>query len=158
MKMLHLKDFDRNSQYTSSPSTGYTTVPERSRARDSSISYPSPPVIHEDRPEMAPWPSTPSGTIGEPRMGSYSSAPRDRTQSAPQTADQTRRNADHRHIFGTPGHKETLDPRYQTRNHDYKKFFRPGRVFSTLWTDPSSDMTNRNQTFISTVIVCLVSF
>ncbi|KAH6668953.1 hypothetical protein B0J14DRAFT_657961 [Halenospora varia] len=146
MNMLDIKDFDRNSQYTSSPSSAYTAVPERSRGRGPSVSYPSPPVIHEDRAETAPWPSTPGGTMGGPRTGPYSSA------APPQPADQPRRNADHRHIFGTPGNKETLDPRYQIRNHDYKKFFRPGRVFSTLWTDPSSGKTNRNQTFISTVM------
>ncbi|KAG9230901.1 hypothetical protein BJ875DRAFT_384153, partial [Amylocarpus encephaloides] len=57
----------------------------------------------------------------------------------------------HRHVAGTPGDKEKLDPRYQVRNHDYKKFFRPGRVFSTLWTVPASGTTNNNETFISVV-------
>ncbi|CAG8951678.1 hypothetical protein HYFRA_00005478 [Hymenoscyphus fraxineus] len=66
--------------------------------------------------------------------------------------EQTESQSDtHRLVTGTPGDAEKLDPRYQVRNHDYKKFFKPGRVFSTLWTVPASGMTNKNETFISVV-------
>ncbi|KAF4625912.1 hypothetical protein G7Y89_g12247 [Cudoniella acicularis] len=74
----------------------------------------------------------------------------------PSTSDVSYHNpfngTDRRHIIGTPGVKEKLDSRYQVRTYDYKKSFRPGRVFCTLWTDPTSEKTNRNQTFISEVM------
>ena len=68
-----------------------------------------------------------------------------------QTDNRTSQSPAHRYIAGTSGEKEKLDSRYQVRNHDYKKFFRPGRVFSTLWTVPASGKTNNNETFISVV-------
>lgn len=70
--------------------------------------------------------------------------------TSPQELDESQ-NDDHRYVTGTPGNAEKLDPRYQVRNHDYKKFFKVGRVFSTLWTVPASGMTNKNETFISFV-------
>ena len=39
----------------------------------------------------------------------------------------------------TPGREEELDSSYKKRNHDYKKFFRPGRVFLTLSTEPNGE-------------------
>ena len=58
-----------------------------------------------------------------------------------------------RNIRGTPGDTEKLDKQYQMRNHDYKKFFRIGRVFATLWTEGvSHNFYDKNQTFISEVI------
>lgn len=42
----------------------------------------------------------------------------------------------------TPGDTEELDPTYTARNSDYQKFFLPGRVFSTLWTDAFAATTN----------------
>jgi len=59
-----------------------------------------------------------------------------------------------RRVLGTPGKSETLDPSYKVRNRDYKDFFRPGRVFQTLWTDPWTSTTNEgNQTFQSRISV-----
>ncbi|KAK0118624.1 hypothetical protein ONS96_011714 [Cadophora gregata f. sp. sojae] len=42
-------------------------------------------------------------------------------------------------IRGTRGDTEDLDSSYAKRSQDYKKFFRPGRVFSTLWTESYDD-------------------
>ncbi|RDL37412.1 uncharacterized protein BP5553_04845 [Venustampulla echinocandica] len=67
-------------------------------------------------------------------------------QDHPSSQNRTRR-----HLTRTDGDTERLDSRYRIRNNDYKKFFREGRVFSTLWTDQASKQTNRNQTFISIV-------
>jgi hypothetical protein len=61
-----------------------------------------------------------------------------------QSTYQTPRTQEKRHIYGTKGDTETLDDSYKVRNFDYQKFFRPGRVFSTLWTDPYSGTTNTN--------------
>ena len=67
--------------------------------------------------------------------------------------------SEHRYVAGqgtpTDGDYEELDSTYRQRNKDYKKFFRTGRVFLTLWTDPYSDMTanNHNETFESHVTV-----
>jgi hypothetical protein len=69
----------------------------------------------------------------------------------PQTDHRASQSPSHRYVAGTSGDREKLDSRYQVRNHDYKKFFKPGRVFSTLWTVPASGKTNNNETFISYV-------
>jgi hypothetical protein len=50
-----------------------------------------------------------------------------------------------RHITGTSGESDQLDESYRVRNYDWQKFFRPGRVFSTLWTDSFSDKTNESE-------------
>jgi hypothetical protein len=49
-----------------------------------------------------------------------------------------------RHIYGTKGDTEVLDDSYKVRNRDNQDFFRPGRVFSTLWTDHYSGAANAN--------------
>jgi hypothetical protein len=68
----------------------------------------------------------------------------------PDSHDQSSLPSGPRHIVGTPGDSEPLDPKYRPRRHDYRTFFSEGRVFSTLWTDPiSSKTTNSNQTFVS---------
>ncbi|KAH6711970.1 hypothetical protein BKA61DRAFT_675769 [Leptodontidium sp. MPI-SDFR-AT-0119] len=55
-------------------------------------------------------------------------------------------------VRGTPGRYEALDRSYAKRTFDYKKFFRPGRVFSTLWTESYDDGTqSENDQFPSTV-------
>lgn len=60
--------------------------------------------------------------------------------------------SDRRHIAGTPGYSETIDKTYTVRNYDWKKFFRVGRVFSTLWTDAMGANSDRvNPTFVSEV-------
>lgn len=58
-----------------------------------------------------------------------------------------------RHIAGTEGDVEPLDDSYKVRNYDWQKFFRPGRVFSTLWTDAFAGTTNdsENNQFMSNV-------
>jgi ankyrin repeat protein len=63
----------------------------------------------------------------KPRDADLKAAPRtrDKIQGKPQT-----RTAE-------PSMRQ-LDPQYGVRNRDYKTFFRPGRVFSTLWTTPYS--------------------
>ncbi len=90
-------------------------------------------------PVSSPGPST----SHPPRTGT----------SGPQATTQTSRL-----IKGTPGEKETLDPSYIVRNRDWERFFRTGRVFSTLWTDSFSDSTNpqpqndsENNQFMSSV-------
>ncbi|KAF4630156.1 hypothetical protein G7Y89_g7987 [Cudoniella acicularis] len=129
MNMLNIRDFEQDAQYTASPTSAVNATTRQPQSSGPSLSYSSQPVIHESRAApTASWPSmsgsTPSGNTGAPQSGRV----------------------------GTPGAKEKLDSRYQIRNYDYKKFFRPGRVFSTLWTDPTSEKTNRNQTFISEVM------
>jgi hypothetical protein len=60
-----------------------------------------------------------------------------------------------RNVRGTPhlGDSEKLDKSYQIRKHDYKKFFRIGRVFATLWTEGvGQNFFDKDQTFISEVI------
>jgi len=64
----------------------------------------------------------------------------------------------HRHVAGrgsaTDGEYEELDTTYRQRSKDYKKFFRTGRVFSTLWTESYSDLTgNHNETFESQISI-----
>ncbi|KAG4420851.1 hypothetical protein IFR04_006033 [Cadophora malorum] len=55
-------------------------------------------------------------------------------------------------IRGTRGQTEELDSSYAKRSNDYKKFFRPGRVFSTLWTESYDDsMQSENDQFLSKV-------
>ncbi|KAG4435135.1 hypothetical protein IFR05_009367, partial [Cadophora sp. M221] len=55
-------------------------------------------------------------------------------------------------IKGTSGHSEKLDNSYAKRSSDYKKFFRRGRVFSTLWTESYDDsMQSENDQFRSVV-------
>ena len=57
-----------------------------------------------------------------------------------------------RYIKGTKGHSERLDSSYTRRSDDYKKFFKVGRVFSTLWTGPlGGNATNVDRTFVSEV-------
>lgn len=57
-----------------------------------------------------------------------------------------------RHIKGAEGHSGRLDPSYTRRLDDYKRFFKVGRVFSTLWTGPlGGNATNVNPTFVSVV-------
>lgn len=60
------------------------------------------------------------------------------------------------YVASTEGGKreETLDKSYKVRNHDYKKWFRVGRVFSTLWTDALGTASNvYDSQFMSTVSV-----
>ncbi|KAH7348837.1 hypothetical protein BKA65DRAFT_477219 [Rhexocercosporidium sp. MPI-PUGE-AT-0058] len=55
-------------------------------------------------------------------------------------------------IKGTSGQTERLDKNYAKRKSDYKTFFRPGRVFSTLWTESYDDtMQSENDQFRSVV-------
>ncbi|KAH6688849.1 hypothetical protein BKA61DRAFT_305065 [Leptodontidium sp. MPI-SDFR-AT-0119] len=55
-------------------------------------------------------------------------------------------------IKGTSGQSEKLDRNYAKRSNDYKTFFRPGRVFSTLWTESYDDsMQSENDQFRSVV-------
>ncbi|CZR67206.1 uncharacterized protein PAC_17105 [Phialocephala subalpina] len=57
-------------------------------------------------------------------------------------------------VAGDPhaGPTEKLDPSFRIRNNDYKTFFRCGRVFKTLWTDPAGPMTaSENSQFMSKV-------
>lgn len=56
-------------------------------------------------------------------------------------------------IRGTRGQTEELDSSYAKRSNDYKKFFRPGRVFSTLWTGSydDDDAQSENDQFMSRV-------
>ncbi|KAH8591816.1 hypothetical protein B0O99DRAFT_266319 [Bisporella sp. PMI_857] len=57
-----------------------------------------------------------------------------------------------RHIVGTEGEKEPLDENYRQRNTDYKRFFRAGRVFLTLWTEAfAGNLTTHDATFLSQV-------
>ncbi|TAQ87896.1 hypothetical protein B7494_g3787 [Chlorociboria aeruginascens] len=59
-----------------------------------------------------------------------------------------------RHVKSTDSKAERLDKSYKVRNHDYKSFFVPGRVFSTLWTDPYASRTNNgDNTFESSISI-----
>ncbi|KAF4626150.1 hypothetical protein G7Y89_g12011 [Cudoniella acicularis] len=112
----------RDAQYTASPISAVNAITRQPQSSGPSLLYSSQPVIHESRAAL--------------------------TTSWPSISESTLSD----NIVGTPGIEEKLDSRYQVRNYDYKKFFQPGRVFSTLWTDPTSEKTNQSQTFISEVI------
>ncbi|KAL2064681.1 hypothetical protein VTL71DRAFT_3819 [Oculimacula yallundae] len=60
-------------------------------------------------------------------------------------------------IRGTDGETEKLDLSYAKRSGDYKKFFRPGRVFSTLWTEPY-ETSNDNDSLFNTVVTYKVKY
>jgi hypothetical protein len=47
---------------------------------------------------------------------------------------------------------ESLEPSYTVRNRDYLKFFKVGKIFSTLWTEGSSGGTATKDSFVSEVI------
>jgi hypothetical protein len=74
------------------------------------------------------------------------------SQLVPQSAGPPRSNTQ-RHVAGTVGETEELDKSYKQRNRDYKKWFKPGRVFATLWTDPFADTTSEAtfESFVSIV-------
>lgn len=57
-----------------------------------------------------------------------------------------------RNVRATHGSREQIDSSYVVRKDDYKKFFRVGRVFATLWTDAVGDAGKVDQTFVSPVI------
>lgn len=69
------------------------------------------------------------------------------------TNTQQAHGTSHRYVAGTKGTSEKIDKSYQIRTKDYKKFFRVGRVFSTLWTEGvGGNADNIDSTFISEVI------
>ncbi|KAH7312918.1 hypothetical protein BKA65DRAFT_467197 [Rhexocercosporidium sp. MPI-PUGE-AT-0058] len=45
-----------------------------------------------------------------------------------------------------------LDTSYAVRNRDYQKFFKVGRVFTTLWTEGYSGPANTRDSFVSSVV------
>lgn len=70
-------------------------------------------------------------------------------------AVQSRQQQSDRYVKGTPqlGSAEKIDKSYMIRKKDWQEFFRIGRVFSTLWTDPfSGDFNRTDATFVSEVI------
>ncbi|KAH7385006.1 hypothetical protein BKA64DRAFT_748480 [Cadophora sp. MPI-SDFR-AT-0126] len=48
--------------------------------------------------------------------------------------------------------KDRLDPSYSVRNRDYLKFFKVGKVFTTLWTEGYGGTTHTRDSFVSTVV------
>lgn len=52
---------------------------------------------------------------------------------------------------GNPKAQQKLDASFYVRNHDYKKFFRVGKVFMTLWSDQLGS-TAEQGSFVSDVI------
>ncbi|XMA19675.1 hypothetical protein WAI453_012466 [Rhynchosporium graminicola] len=63
-------------------------------------------------------------------------------------------------IRGTRGgaDSEKLDKNYTKRKSDFKKFFRTGRVFSTLWTEPFDDTMQSENDQFNTIVTYQVKF
>jgi hypothetical protein len=58
-----------------------------------------------------------------------------------------------RYVKGTVGESEKIDSSYSVRWKDHKKFFKVGRVFTTLWTDAVGGNANAtNSSFVSVVM------
>ena len=106
----------------------------------SSVSYSNAPVIQEDSRAQIQWSA---GTIPTENTGSYQDKGKGISSDPPQQYSSQPR--DPRHVAGTTGDTERFDKNYRVRNTDYKKFFSPGRVFSTLWTDAFSVQTNDSE-------------
>ncbi|KAL2064642.1 hypothetical protein VTL71DRAFT_3780 [Oculimacula yallundae] len=66
--------------------------------------------------------------------------------------------ASQRVVRGTDGETEELDETYTKRNKDWKKFFRAGRVFSTLWTEPFDDTLHSENSLFNSVKTYKVKF
>ena len=52
-----------------------------------------------------------------------------------------------------PKDAETFDPSYVIRRRDYKHYFTIGRVFLTLWTEPFSTLTSKDEMTAVSVII-----
>jgi hypothetical protein len=142
MGSMSLNEASTTAKYTVSTAYGANIgTPSYS----TQTAYPSTPSYsYENTSNTAPIVSPQYG----PNYGGYSGG--DMTTN-PHTDHGASQSPSHRYVAGTSGDREKLDSRYQVRNHDYKKFFKPGRVFSTLWTVPASGKTNNNETFLSFV-------
>lgn len=91
--------------------------------------------------------------VGDSSQPIYSSLGRHGQEHLP--AVQSRQQQSDRYVKGTPqlGSAEKIDKSYVIRKKDWQEFFRIGRVFSTLWTDPfSGDSNKTDPTFVSEVI------
>ncbi|KAH7416800.1 hypothetical protein BKA64DRAFT_277669 [Cadophora sp. MPI-SDFR-AT-0126] len=119
------------------------TMGSLSLANDNYVTGTGPPPIGPDTSPKSRYFSQPNEDRYEGKGKAVDRFPDQQLSSQPP-----------RQVLGTPGKSETLDPSYKIRNRDYKEFFRPGRVFQTLWTDPWTSTTNEgNQTFESRISV-----
>ena len=107
-----------------------------------------PDIIPEDSRSHSQW--TSSSARNEQSMHS------NLYQVSGQRPAGTSRRPKGRLISGTNGHAEELDPSYKARRYDYEKFFRPGRVFSTLWTDAFAASTNDSEKDASTSVTYVI--
>jgi hypothetical protein len=68
-------------------------------------------------------------------------------------ATQSQEQGPSRVLKVTPGFSKLFDSSYTVRTKDYKQFFRIGRVFSTLWTEPlGKNIDNLDPPFVSEVV------
>lgn len=88
-------------------------------------------------------------TTGYDTSGDYYDNKDKGTQQAPQQLDPDPQK--NRYVAATPGNSEELDKIYRIRKHDYKRFFKLGRVFQTLWTEPYTGA--HDDTFINYVML-----
>jgi len=102
----------------------------------------SRPPIREEKtgPEQLPVINSPVEDASRKNYRDKGKAPMMTQPEIPSTTPGSQR-----HIRGTTGEVEYLDKAYKVRNHDWQKFFRPGRVFSTLWTDAFAGTTNESE-------------
>jgi len=145
MESLRINEVMDNTQYTATPLS--EPVAQGSSNRSLSTPLETSSAISEEQTARTQWPPVPNNSL----EFEVTYQPVAFTDAAYVPVSQQSAPVNPRHIVGTPGAVEPLDPRYSVRNHDYRSFFREGRVFSTLWTEVSSK-TNRNQTFISSVV------
>jgi hypothetical protein len=157
---LHVSGGDNYTH--SANSTQAPFVSESKHLESAQIDYNNPYNEHQQY-GSSPAASfqTPHSTETYEQSQVYGSSQHDhnqssRTATAPSTIidnQQTHSNA-HRYIAGTPakGTSEKIDKSYQIRTKDYKKFFKVGRVFSTLWTEGLGGNVGKfDPTFISVV-------
>ncbi|KAH8591814.1 hypothetical protein B0O99DRAFT_690362 [Bisporella sp. PMI_857] len=117
--------------------------------------YGTPIAAHSNAARSVPeeeYPGQASGSSPYTTTTIHVSGDNTHGQDIPETYTAEQPKEKSRYIRGTKGDKENLDPSYQKRKKDYKTFFRIGKVFSTLWTEPyDGPLNNQTQTFVSEV-------
>jgi hypothetical protein len=174
----HPQDFAHSSETTTNPLVGrfdtlsisndsHYTVSSSAPANSGLWSPPTTSTGHEvlsyDQNDLPSPQSARVASAYYPPSHNYDSQPPNFAQPgyAVPAQSPTKQNATttkqrpqpNRHVTGTRGDSETIDKTYFIRKNDYKKFFRIGRVFSTLWTDAlGGNADSVDQTFVSEVI------
>jgi hypothetical protein len=99
-----------------------------------------PPTIPEDSRGTDPWESSAAAND----QGMLSVPYQDKGKVVVANYQPKLRRVQGDRLIAHTRESGKLDPLYKVRNHDYKDFFRQGKVFSTLWTTPFSGKTNHS--------------